>query len=86
MEERYQVSVEYPFDNADGWNFKSREEAKSVFYKLKAEGIKKDVAAMIKIKDIQQNYKILEFYINRRQMFSVGELNDYENTLIAWED
>ena len=41
---------------------------------------------MIKIKDIQQNYKIVEFYINRRQMFSVGELNDYENTLIAWED
>lgn len=86
MKEKYQVSVEYPFDNADGWDVETKEQALDLFEKLKKQVREKDVAAMVKIKDIQQQHKILKFYVNRRQMFSVDELNDYENTLIAWED
>ncbi len=86
MKERYQTSIEYPFANAEGWNFKSKEDAKNLFNKLKNQVMEEDIAAMVKIKDLQQDYKVLEFYVNRRQMFSIDELNDYENTLIAWED
>lgn len=64
----------------------TKEQALDLFEKLKKQVREKDVAAMVKIKDIQQQHKILKFYVNRRQMFSVDELNDYENTLIAWED
>lgn len=86
MEERYQVSVEYPFDNADGWNVETKEKADDLFNKLKKQVMEEDIAAMVKIKDLRQDYKVLKFYVNRRQSFSIDELNDYENTLIAWED
>ena len=37
-------------------------------------------------KDRQRDYRVIEYFINRRQMFSIDELNDYENTLIAWDE
>lgn len=87
MEERkYQVSVEYPFDNADAWDFTTKEEALKEFDELKKEVDNRDVAAMLKITDLKNNYKIVEFYVNRREMFSIDELNDYESTLIAWDE
>ena len=45
-----------------------------------------DNAVKLEIKDRQRDYRIIEYFINRRQMFGIEELNDYENTLIAWDE
>lgn len=71
---------------ADAWDFATKEEALKEFDELKKEVNDRDVAAMLKITDRENNYKVVEFYVNRREMFSIDELNDYENTLIAWDE
>lgn len=88
MEEttRYFVSASYPFDNADAWDCETKEEAIKLFEELKKQVVESDNAVKLEIKDRQRDYRVIEYFINRRQMFSIDELNDYENTLIAWDE
>lgn len=88
MEEttRYFVAASYPFDNADAWDRETKEEAIKLFEELKKQVVESDNAVKLEIKDRQRDYRVIEYFINRRQMFSIDELNDYENTLIAWDE
>ena len=85
-EKRYCVVANYPFDNADAWDCETKEEAIKLFEDLKKQVIDSDNAVKLEIKDRQRDYRVIEYFINRRQMFNIDDLNDYENTLIAWED
>ena len=85
-EKRYCVVAYYPFDNADAWDCETKEEAIKLFEDLKKQVIDSDNAVKLEIKDRQRDYRVIEYFINRRQMFNIDDLNDYENTLIAWED
>ena len=88
MEEttRHFVAASYPFDNSDAWDCTTKEEAINLFEELKKQVIESDNAVKIEIKDRQRDYRVVEYFINRRQMFSIDELNDYENALIAWDE
>jgi hypothetical protein len=88
MEEttRYFVAASYPFDNANAWDCKTKEEAIKLFEELKKQVIESDNAVKLEIKDRQRDYRVIEYFVNRRQMFGIDELNDYENTLIAWDE
>ena len=88
MEEttRYFVAASYPFDNADVSDCETKEEAIKLFEELKKQVVESDNAVKLEIKDRQRDYRVIEYFINRRQMFSIDELNDYENTLIAWDE
>ena len=57
-----------------------------MFEELKKQVVESDNAVKLEIKDRQRDYRVIEYFINRRQMFSIDELNDYENTLIAWDE
>lgn len=83
---RYFVAASYPFDNADAWDCETKEEAIKLFEELKKQVVESDNAVKLEIKDRQRDYRVIEYFINRRQMFSIDELNDYENTLIAWDE